>query len=77
MDHDFMPRLPSIPRTGILGGTFNPVHAAHLRLACAAADALGLDRVELTPGAVPPHKAAEGLLPFDLRCSLLEAAIAG
>ncbi len=77
MDHDFMPRLPSIPRTGILGGTFNPVHAAHVRLACAAADALGLDRVELTPGAVPPHKAAEGILPFDLRCSLLEAAIAG
>lgn len=66
-----------IPRTGILGGTFNPVHTAHVRLACAAADALGLDQVELTPSAVPPHKSAQGILPFDLRCALLEAAVAG
>lgn len=64
-----------IPRVGILGGTFNPVHTAHLRLAAAAAEALGLERVELMPGAVPPHKPAAGLLPFDLRCSLLEAAV--
>lgn len=69
--------LPPVPCTGIFGGTFNPVHTAHVRLACAVADALGLDRVELTPGAVPPHKSAQGILPFDLRCALLEAAVAG
>lgn len=77
MSRTFPPLPLRIPRTGILGGTFNPVHTGHVRLACAAADALGLDRVELTPGAVPPHKSAQGILPFDLRCALLEAAVAG
>lgn len=64
-----------IPRVGILGGTFNPVHFAHLRLAACVAEALDLERVELMPCNVPPHKPAAGLLPFELRCDLLEAAV--
>lgn len=64
-----------MPQTGILGGTFNPVHMGHLRLAVAAARALNLERVEFMPGSVPPHKPSMGLLPFELRCRLLEAAI--
>lgn len=43
-------------RVGILGGTFNPPHIAHLVCASEAATQLGLDRVLLTPVAVPPHK---------------------
>lgn len=34
---------------GLLGGTFDPVHAGHLRIAVAARDALGLERVWLLP----------------------------
>lgn len=60
---------------GILGGTFNPVHIGHLRLATAVADALKLDCVELMPCAVPPHKSDRELLPFEMRVSLLLAAI--
>lgn len=60
---------------GILGGTFNPVHIGHLRLATAVADALKLQCVELMPCAVPPHKPNNGLLPFEMRVSLLLAAI--
>ena len=45
-------------RIGILGGTFNPPHIAHLVCASEAAAQLDLDRVLLTPVAKPPHKAA-------------------
>ena len=57
---------------GILGGTFNPVHIGHLRLATAVAEALRLKHVDLMPCAVPPHKADSGLLSFEMRVSLLQ-----
>ncbi|MBW3652346.1 MAG: nicotinate-nucleotide adenylyltransferase [Actinobacteria bacterium] len=46
-------------RIGILGGSFNPPHLAHLVCASEAAAQLQLDRVLLTPVAAPPHKDAE------------------
>jgi len=64
-------------RTALLGGTFNPVHIGHLRLALEVAEAMGLSRVELLPSANPPHKPADGLLPYDLRVKMLRAAIEG
>jgi len=42
-------------RVGILGGTFNPPHVAHLVCASEAHDQLGLDVVVLVPTAQPPH----------------------
>ena len=60
---------------GILGGTFNPVHNGHLRHALEAGEALGLDRVFLSPCAVPPHKGGSGILPFDLRVDMVRAAV--
>jgi nicotinate-nucleotide adenylyltransferase len=45
---------------GILGGTFNPPHLAHLVCAQEALVQLGLERVVLMPVGVPPHKEAEG-----------------
>lgn len=46
-------------RIGILGGSFNPPHLAHLLCASEACAQLELDRVLLTPVATPPHKDAE------------------
>ena len=43
---------------GVLGGTFNPIHVAHLRLGEAAREALGLERVLFVPAGDPPLKAA-------------------
>jgi nicotinate-nucleotide adenylyltransferase len=43
-------------RVGILGGTFNPPHLAHLVCAQEAYAQLGLDRVVLMPAGEPPHK---------------------
>lgn len=64
-------------RVGLLGGCFNPLHNGHLRLALEAGEGLGLERVELIPAGVPPHKPGEGMLSFELRAALCEAAIAG
>jgi nicotinate-nucleotide adenylyltransferase len=46
-------------RVGILGGTFNPPHIAHLICAQEAWLALKLERVLLIPAAQPPHKQVE------------------
>lgn len=45
-------------RLGLFGGTFDPPHDGHLAVARAARDQLGLDRVELIPTRVPPHRHA-------------------
>ena len=64
-------------RIGILGGSFNPPHLAHLVCASEAAAQLGLDRVLLTPVAAPPHKDAERDPGPQERLELCRLAIAG
>lgn len=64
-------------RVGILGGTFNPPHIAHLVCASEAAAQLDLDRVLLTPVATPPHKAASMDPGPEERLELCRLAIAG
>lgn len=64
-------------RIGILGGSFNPIHAGHMRMAVEARECVGLDRVLLVPAGEPPHKPAEGMLPFAHRLRLVELAVRG
>lgn len=64
-------------RIGILGGSFNPPHLAHLVCASEAAAQLELDRVLLTPVAAPPHKDAEDDPGPRVRLELCRRAIAG
>jgi len=63
-------------RLGLFGGSFDPVHAGHLRAARLARDARGLDRELYVPAARPPHKPGRNLAPADDRVAMLEAALA-
>lgn len=64
-------------RLGVLGGTFNPVHFGHLRLAEEAADRFALDRVLLVLSATPPHKDNREIVDVSIRWELLKLACAG
>lgn len=61
---------------GILGGTFDPVHLGHLRLAQEVADALGLSEVRFIPGGTPPHRATPQTAAAD-RVAMVRLAIDG
>lgn len=43
-------------RIGIMGGTFDPIHQGHIRMAQCALESLALDRVLMLPSGNPPHK---------------------
>lgn len=64
-------------RLGVLGGTFNPPHVAHLLCASEAADQLALDRVLLMPAAEPPHKEVEHDPGAETRAELCVLAVDG
>lgn len=66
-----------IQKTGILGGTFDPVHMGHLALAEAAGRLCNLDEIILLPAAVPPHKQQQTITPFAHRLAMLEIAVKG
>ena len=48
--------MSSNRRLGLLGGTFDPVHAGHLAVARVAQRALGLEEVRFIPSRIPPHR---------------------
>ena len=62
-------------KTGILGGTFDPVHFGHLRLAEEARINFGLDRVLFLPSKIPPHKTEKRITSSTERIKLLQLAI--
>ena len=64
-------------RLALYGGTFDPVHEAHLAVACAAVAFLALDRVWFVPNNRPPHKLAGPRAEYEDRVRMLELACAG
>jgi len=64
-------------KIGIYGGTFDPVHLAHLVLAEQCRDQLKLDEVWFIPAATPPHKVGVTIAPAKQRLEMLELALSG
>jgi nicotinate-nucleotide adenylyltransferase len=64
-----------LPRTGILGGAFNPPHLGHLVCAQEALVRLGLERVLLVPTGRPPHRTIEDDPGAEARLAMAELAV--
>lgn len=63
-------------KRGFLGGTFDPVHAGHLRLAVECLEQFNLDSLHLLPAPTPNLRATPGANPAQ-RLAMLELAVAG
>jgi nicotinate-nucleotide adenylyltransferase len=67
--------LPEV--TGIMGGTFDPVHNGHLAAARQLRDVADLVEVWLMPNAMPPHRSAAPVAGADDRLRMVQLAVDG
>ncbi|MEW5884880.1 MAG: nicotinate-nucleotide adenylyltransferase [Armatimonadota bacterium] len=64
-------------KRGILGGTFDPIHIGHLRMAIEAKEAFGLDEVVLEVAHVSPFKLDHEAAPPEVRFQMVSLAVEG
>lgn len=62
-------------KIGIMGGTFNPIHNGHLKMASEAYKQFQLDEVWFMPTKNPPHKNGEDIISDTHRINMIELAI--
>ena len=63
-------------KIGVMGGTFNPIHLAHLISAEQIRQGLALDQVLFVPSARPPHKSPDGIVDPEHRYQMAKLAVA-
>lgn len=69
--------MNDIRRLGIFGGSFNPIHFGHLRVAEEVCEELSLDQIIFVPTYIPPHKDASFLVSFEHRYNMVSLALQG
>jgi len=62
-------------RIGLFGGTFNPLHSAHLIVAKAAYEQFGLSEIVFIPSGIPPHKEIQANVTKEDRYAMVKEAI--
>lgn len=67
----------SATKVGVLGGTFDPVHLAHLNCANKAYEILGLDEIAFVPAGRPSFKLDKKLANIEDRIEMCEIAVSG
>lgn len=63
-------------RIGLFGGTFNPFHLGHIKVAEKVLLELDLNKILFLPSGTPPFKGNQKILDFAKRCELIETSIA-
>lgn len=63
-------------KIAVMGGTFNPIHYAHLLSAEEVREGLGYDKILFMPSARPPHKYADVIIPPEHRHQMVLLATA-
>lgn len=61
----------------LFGGTFDPIHRGHLKVARAAADHFSLKEIWFVPADIPPHKQKEPITAYEHRYAMTALAVAG
>lgn len=61
-------------KTGLFGGTFNPVHSGHTSIAADIINTLAFDRLIIIPAALPPHKSSDHMPDIRLRLEMTRLA---
>ena len=62
-------------KIGIFGGTFDPIHNLHIKIAKTSKEALGLDKIIMVPTGNPPHKDKFKVASFNDRFNMVRLAI--
>lgn len=64
-----------MPKIGIIGGTFDPIHNGHVEMARCAADRLGISKILFITGGNPPHKKDINITDAKLRSEMVKRTI--
>ncbi|HQC42000.1 MAG TPA: nicotinate (nicotinamide) nucleotide adenylyltransferase [Verrucomicrobiota bacterium] len=72
-----MKKAAGMVRLGIYGGSFDPIHSAHLQVAEAACNYLKLDELYFVPAARSPFKEGQSTAPAALRLKWVQLALEG
>ena len=70
-------KTENLHKLGIMGGTFDPIHLGHLKVAEVAQSRFSLEKVVFVPANCPPHKSIKDITPFEHRYEMVNLAIKG